>query len=77
MIEDLQILAECDKPWAAKRAKLALDIKEQFDGGGLDEWEYQEMMTRIVEDNALDNEADDLDIKSTLVISINQVAGII
>ncbi len=39
-----------DKPWASTRAKMALDISDQFAGGGLDEWEYQEIMLRLIDD---------------------------
>ena len=56
-----------DKPWASTRATQALEIAEQFDGGGLDEWEYQEIMLRLIDDSKLDKEADDLETKSLLI----------
>jgi hypothetical protein len=75
MREVLEGLAESDKPWASKRAKEALLIAEQYDGGGLDEWEYQEIMLRIIEDSKLDREADDLETKSLLISAVHQVSG--
>tara|TARA_E500000081_G_scaffold9235_1_gene11058 strand:+ start:6140 stop:6373 length:234 start_codon:yes stop_codon:yes gene_type:complete len=65
-----------DKPWASTRATQALEIAEQFDGGGLDEWEYQEIMLRLIDDSKLDKEADDLETKSLLISAVHQVSGI-
>jgi len=77
MIEELKTLSTCGKSWAEKRAKMALDINEQFEGGGLEDFEYQEMMEKLVESNKLDREADDLDTKALLVTAVYTVAGII
>jgi hypothetical protein len=77
MREVLTELTTCGKPWAEKRADMALQITEQFDGGGLDEWEYQDMMLRLIEDSKLDNEADDLDTKALLITAVHQVSGIV
>lgn len=66
-----------DKPWASTRATQALEIAEQFDGGGLDEWEYQEIMLRLIDDSKLDKEADDLETKSLLISAVHQVSGYI
>ena len=75
MREVLEALALGDKPWASSRAKMALDMTDQFAGGGLDEWEYQEMMLRLIEDSKLDKEADDLETKSLLISAVHQVSG--
>jgi len=78
MREVLEALAMItDKPWASTRAKMALDISDQFDGGGLDEWEYQEIMLRLIDDSKLDKEADDLETKSLLISAVHQVSGYI
>jgi len=77
MREVLEALKESDKPWASSRATMALDIADQFAGGGLDEWEYQEIMLRLIEDEQLDKEADDLDTKSLLISAVHQVSGYI
>lgn len=76
MREVLEALKESDKPWASTRATQALEIAEQFDGGGLDEWEYQEIMLRLIDDSKLDKEADDLETKSLLISAVHQVSGI-
>jgi hypothetical protein len=75
MREVLEELAHSDKEWASSRAKMALDVTDQFAGGGLDEFEYQDIMLRIIEDNKLDNEADDLETKSLLISAVHQVSG--
>ena len=77
MREVLEGLALSDKAWASKRAKEALAITEQYDGSGLDEWEYQEIMLRIIDDSKLDREADDLETKSLLISAVHQVSGFI
>lgn len=77
MREVLEQLALSDRTWASTRAKQALEITEQFDGGGLDEWEYQEIMLRLIEDSKLDREADDLETKSLLISAVHQVSGFI
>lgn len=56
---------------------MALTIAEQYDGGGLDEFDYQEIMRRLVEDGSLDREADDLDTKAQLINAIYITAEII
>jgi hypothetical protein len=75
MREVLEALALSDRPWAAKRAKMALAITEQFDGGGLEEFEYEILMLRQIEDAELDKEADDLETKSLLISAVHQVSG--
>ena len=67
MKEQLQQLCTCGRPWAEQRAQMALAIYEQFQGGGLDESEYQELMSDLIRSDRLNNEADDIDIKNMLV----------
>jgi len=77
MKEVLEGLSESDKTWASSRAKSALALSEQYEGGGLDEWEYQELMLKLIEDSKLDREADDLETKSLLISAVHQVSGFI
>ena len=74
---ELEILAGSTERWARERAEMALAICDQYNGGGLDESEFQDIMLRLVDDGALDREATDLDTKSNLVIAINTAAGLI
>ena len=74
MIDDLRAIAGCDREWAAQRAQMALMITEQFQGGGLDPSEYQELMADLVRTDRLDAEADDLELKTALVTAVYLVA---
>jgi hypothetical protein len=74
---ELEILAESKERWARKRAQMALAICDQYNGGGLEEFEFQDIMLRLVEDGDLDREATDLETKSNLIIAINTAAGTI
>ena len=74
MIEQLKELANSDKPWAKKRAEMALMINEQYQGGGLDQEEYQQLMRDLVRTDKLESEADDLATKTLLVEAIYAVA---
>lgn len=76
MIEQLQQIAASDKPWAAERAQMALMITEQFQGGGLDRSEYEELMRDLVRMDRLDSEADDLAMKTMLVTAVYAVAQV-
>jgi hypothetical protein len=74
MLDDLRAIAGCDRPWAAERAQFALMITEQYQGGGIDQGEYQELMQDLVRMDRLDSEADDLELKTALVTAVYVVA---
>ena len=74
MTEQLQQLSTCGRPWAEQRAQMALAILEQYQGGGLDESEYQELMIDLVRSDKLNNEADDIDVKNMLVACVMTAA---
>lgn len=76
MLEELKDLTTCGRPWAEKRAKMALMINEQYQGGGLDQEEYEQLMRDLVRTDRLDSEADDLETKTLLVNAIYAVAQI-
>jgi hypothetical protein len=77
MIEQLQALTACGRPWAESRARIALEITEQHMTGGISDEEYAELMMDIVRSDQLDAEADDLDTKSALVMTCMSLAKII
>lgn len=70
MLEELKKLTDCGRPWAEKRAKMAVAIAEQYQGGGLDKEEYEQLMKDLVRTDKLDSEADDLATKTALVEAI-------
>lgn len=65
------------KPWAAQRAAMVIAITEQYQGGGLDPSEYQEMMQDLVRMDQLDAEADDMELKAALVTAVWAVAKVV
>ena len=66
-----------DKPWAAQRAAMVIAITEQFQGGGLDRSEFEEMLRDLVRMDQLDAEADDIEIKTALVTAVYAVAQVV
>lgn len=64
---ELQELARSGPPWARERAEMALAIMSQYEGGGLDLDEYQELMRDLVRSDALNAQADDQEVKNLLV----------
>lgn len=77
MVEQLQALAACGRPWAESRAQIALQITEQHMAGQLSDEEYAELMMDVVRSDQLDAEADDLDTKSALVTTCMILAKVI
>ena len=73
----LEMLCGSDRPWAQQRAQMALAILEQYQGGGLDQSEYMELMQDLVRSDRLDEEADDLETKAALVTAIYGCAQLI
>jgi len=67
MREQLQAIIGSGKPWAAERAEMALAIMSQYEGGGLEFEEYQELMRDLVRSDLLNAQADDQDLKNLLV----------
>ena len=76
-MEQLHWIAGSDKGWAATRAAMVIAITEQFQGGGLDRSEYLEMMQDLVRMDQLDQEADDIELKTALVTAVYAVAQVV
>jgi hypothetical protein len=76
-LQTLYDIAGCDKSWAATRAAMTIAITEQFQGGGLDRSEYEEMLRDLVRMDKLDAEADDIELKTMLVSAIYAVAQVV
>lgn len=74
MIEQLQMLSQSNRSWAAERAAVALQICEGYQQGQLDESEFKELMADLVRSDKLDQEADDIETKTMLVTAIYVVA---
>jgi hypothetical protein len=74
MLDDLRAIAGCGRPWAADRAAFMLQITEQYNAGGIDRPEYEELCRDLVRMDRLDSEADDIELKTALVSAIYVVA---
>ena len=74
MIEQLQALTQCGRPWAAQRAEIALQMCSAVQNGELSESEFKELMADLVRMDRLDEEADDIEIKTMLVTAVYAVA---
>lgn len=72
-----EIAGRDDAPWAAQRAAMVIAITEQYQGGGLDRSEYQEMMQDLVRMDQLDQEASDIELKTALVTAVYAVAQVV
>jgi len=74
MIEQLQALTQCGRPWAAQRAEMALQICSALQNGEVSESEFQELMADLVRSDKLDSEADDIATKTMLVTAVYAIA---
>lgn len=70
MIDELQFLSTCGRPWAEQRAQMALEIATAFQNGDIPEDEYQALMADLINSDRLNAEADDMDVKNMLVSCI-------
>ena len=70
MIEQLQFLSTCGRPWAEQRAQMALEITEAAQQGAISQSEYQSLMADLIQSDKLNAEADDMDVKNLLVSCI-------
>ncbi len=48
MIEQLQFLSTCGRPWAEQRAQFALEITAALQKGEISESEYQALMADLI-----------------------------
>jgi hypothetical protein len=70
MLEQLQWLASCGRPWAEERARFAIEMELQRAAGNITESEYQELMQDLINSDKLNECADDQDVKNLLVSCI-------
>lgn len=70
MVEQLQWLTQCGRPWAAERAQTALEMLAALERQEITESEYQELMQDLIRSDKLNEVADDQDTKNLLVSCI-------
>jgi hypothetical protein len=66
-MQQLHDIAATGPGWARERAEMALAIMSQYEGGGLELDEYQELMRDLVRSDTLNAQADDQELKNLLV----------
>ena len=66
-MQQLHEIAATGPGWARERAEMALAIMSQYEGGGLELDEYQELMRDLVRSDTLNAQADDQELKNLLV----------
>lgn len=76
MVEQLQMLTQCGKPWAAERAAVALQICEARQQGQIGDDEFKELLLDLVRTDKLDEEADDINLKTMLVTAVYGIAQV-
>ena len=70
MIDQLQFLSTCGRPWAEQRAQMALEITAALQSQQISQSEYQALMADLIQSDKLNAEADDMDVKNLLVSCI-------
>lgn len=75
--DELKSLVGCGKSWAEERAQMALDFTAQYEAGDLSADEYKELMEDLIRTDALDEEADDMAVKSALVGAVNGLLKVV
>ncbi len=71
MLEQLQILSTCGRPWAEQRAQMALEITQAYQSGDILEDEYRALMADLIQSDRLNAEADDMDVEKSLGVLHN------
>ena len=73
-LNTLYEIAGSDKGWAAQRAATVIAITEQLQQGNITSDEAKELMIDLVRMDKLDEEADDIELKTLLVTAVYAVA---
>jgi len=75
--DELKSLVGCGKSWAEERAQMAVEFTEQFEAGDLSADEYKELMEDLIRTDVLDEEADDMAVKTALVGAVKGVLAVV
>ncbi len=77
MREQLEQLVHTEKPWCQQRAVMALEMLNQYEQGQITREEFAELMQDLVRSDRLDAEADDLELKTFLVMAVYGAAQLV
>jgi len=76
-IDQLEEVMTSEKRWARERAEVAKAIHQQYTKGNLSDSEYKELLEDIIRTDRLDQDADDVELRSNLVSGINGLLKVI
>ena len=74
-MNELNQLANCNRPWAAERAKYALELANAIQNGQVSKEEGRALLEDLVRTDVLDNEADNAEMRAMLVAGVTQLAS--
>jgi len=77
VMDQLDTIINSDKQWAKQRAEVAKAIHQQYRKGNLTDSEYKELLEDLIRTEQLDKDADDVELRSSLVSSINGLVNLI
>ncbi len=77
MREQLEQLVHTDRAWCQQRAVMALEMLTQYEQGEITQEEFAELMQDLVRADRLDQEADDLELKTHLVMAVYGAAQLV
>jgi polyhydroxyalkanoate synthesis regulator phasin len=66
-------ITNAGEPWAAERARMALQIHEAVQSGQLNPGEAKELLADLIATDKLDQEASDQQMRAALVFGVTQL----
>jgi len=75
--DELKGMVGMGKSWASERAEMALDFARQHEEGVLTDSEYNELLEDLIRTDVLDEEADDMAVKTALVGAVKGIMAVV
>ena len=76
-MDELKNLLTCGAPWAEERAKIAIELQEQFAKGEISVDERNELLQDLINTDALNEEADNINVKSALIAAVSGAMSVV
>ena len=73
----LEQLAQCGRPWAEERARIAVDLQRMFAKNEMSKDEFVELTQDLIRADQLDKDADNMEVKAALETGIKQLISIV
>ena len=75
-MDELKNLLTCGSPWVVGRASMAVELQEQFIKGEISADERNELLQDLINTDGLNEEADNINVKSALIAAVSGVMSI-